>query len=226
MMSRRFLLPPAWLLYGMMLIPTANAVAECSKMWDTAVVARSGTSPLSAIPIDWFRGIDIVREKIDQQSGINTKLFLCEAGQPNAFAWEHWGQKRTALTTGMWLLLGNDWHAYAAIVGHENAHHVLGHGLQRIVRGTALSIISNSTGIPLIGTHVMSATFSQKEEFDADRYGLRYALCAGFSAGGATRLHEKLNSASSPLHSHPSSPSRIRSLNMTAKGHEHAPKCR
>jgi len=222
----RYFSPPAWLLSGMLLCFSTGADARCSRMWDTAKVVHSGASPLAAIPMDWFRGIDIVRNKIDAQSGIKTNLYLCEASAPNAFAWIHRGRKGVALTTGLWLLLGNDWHAYAAIVGHENAHHALGHRVLRVTRGMTLSGISAFTGIPAIGTRAINAPFSQKEELDADKHGLRYALCAGFSPGGAARLLDKLNTTSSPLHSHPSSKLRIRSLQTAAKAHERAPRCR
>lgn len=202
------------------------ATAYCTQMWDTAKVAQDGKTVLTGIPVEWFRGMDIVRKKIDRQSGISTTLYLCQADEPNAFAWRQWGRQMTAVTTGMYFLLGNDWHAYAAIVGHENAHLVLNHMLQRQVRGAALTALTNATGIPAIGAEAFGATFNRDEEFAADKYGLHYALCAGFSPGGAIRLHDKLDSVSHFLHGHPSSKSRIRALQFAAKSHALTRKCR
>ncbi len=197
----------------------ADAGANCLRKWDTAEVARSGQRVAAAVPLEWFQGIDIVRRKIDEQSGITTTLYLCDSSEPNAYADYSRGRKITAITTGMYRLLGNDWQAYAALIGHENAHHVLQHMVKRMTRGVAFAAITSAAKIPDLGTRAITATFSRTEESDADIRGLRYALCAGFSVSGALRLHEKLNSASSFLHAHPSSKSRIKILQQTAKAH-------
>lgn len=205
---------------------SADVDARCKSMWDTAKIANDRAAPPASIPLNWFLGIDIVRRKIDAQSDISTTLYLCESRTPNAFATRERGRNIVAITTGMYRLLGDDWHAYAAIVGHENAHLVLNHQAQRVIRGMALNAVAQHTGIPSIGIHAFDATFSRKEEYQSDDYGLRYALCAGFSPGGAIRMHKKLNSSSTFLHSHPSSKSRTRALQRAAKSHQRIPRCR
>ncbi len=217
-----------YILRIMLLLLPVSAHAVCDNMWDTAELAqqRKETIRLTGAPLYWFQGIDILRRKIDTQSGISTNLYLCDSSVPNAFAWRARGQNNTAITTGMYRLLGDDWQAYAAIVGHENAHLVKKHGLYRVLRGAALTVLSGHIDLPTIAFDAVNATYGRGEEYDADRYGLGYALCAGFSPIGGVRLHKKLNSASSFLHSHPSSKSRISALQKAAEKHLRAPKCK
>ena len=206
-------------------VSVASAAELCNWKWDTAAVANSEAG-VWGIPLEWFQAINIVRRKIDHQSGINTQLFLCESATPNAYAYYARGKNVTAITTGMYLQLRDDWHAYAAIIGHENAHHVLKHLVTRIVRDTAFNIIAAGTELPTIGVNIISNSFSRDEELAADKFGLRYALCAGFSLSGVLRFHAWMDSESSFLASHPSSKNRIKNLQHIAKKHDRKPSCR
>lgn len=197
----------------------------CAKTWNIAKLVRNSQAA-AGISADWFRGIDLVRQKIDAQSGIKTDLYLCQASTANAFAWREDGKNLTAITTGMIRLFRNDWHGYAAVIGHENAHHVLHHGNQRRIRNAAFGIATALGGVNGLGFDVIGANYSQSDEFAADREGLKYALCAGFSSGGIIRFHENIDAESSVFHGHPSSEARIRKLKLAAKKHDHTPKCR
>ncbi len=229
----------------LLLLPLA-AQGNCEKLWDVAELAKiraeqvtlkSGGQDGVKIPTRWFQGLNIIRQKIDAQSGISTTAYLCDAREPNAFAWREGGQNFVALTVGMYDLIGDDWHAYAALVGHENTHLVKNHGRKRQKREIALTLGQMALGSILarneitdqltsLAASAFGASYSRDEEREADQYGMIYAHCAGFSPQGAIRLHKKLDSSSNFLSSHPSSKSRISALQSAIAEQTRAPKCR
>ena len=209
----------------------SSAYAFCEKMWDTAKLARAGPTrtALAAIPTSWFQGINIVHEKIDKQSGIKTTLYLCEDHRPNAFAFDFLGQRFTALTTGMYLMFGNDWHAYAAVIGHENAHIVKQHGMSRLMLDTAMRVAANgAVSIPgaSLALGAIGSSYSQSEELEADKYGMQYAYCAGFAPEAALHFHEKVKSGFHFMSSHPTSDARIRLLRKAIAKQKRWAKCK
>ncbi len=191
------------------------------------------------IPTESLRGLLIINERIDAESGVSTTLMLCDESIPNAFAGQENGQNIVGLTVGMMKLLGNDWHAYAAAIGHENAHLVKNHGTKRQQREVVLALgqvilqssLPQSAGVlvPTIieyGITGFSATYSQKEESEADQLGMEFAHCAGFSADGALSVHRKLDSKSGFFDSHPSSKLRIARLRVAIIAQQRNPDCR
>ena len=231
---------------ALLLLLPMSAHATCDQMWEVGallanerggeVVLHTGHRARQTISTQWLHGLEIVHQKIDAVSGISTKLFLCAAPEPNAFAWYKSGGN-VALTTGMHHLIKNDWHVYAALLGHENAHLVKKHGKQRQKREIGLhlgkaaleSVLDGKGGIASdvlhIGFSAVGASYSRDEEREADKVGVIYAHCAGFSPDGALRLHRKLDSAGNFLSSHPSSRQRIRKLRTTIEKQQRAPRC-
>ena len=229
------------LLFFFVLLPfTANA--DCKAWWDPATLANTSHTNINlifegktkaTIPTHWVRQINSIKQKIDASSGIYTKFFICDSQDPNAFAWRDSGQNTVALTLGMYNLLGNDWDAYAAILGHENAHLVKNHGkkplrdagigILQILAGIALEALliektNTSTGlgfdVAALGASSVYAFYNRDEEHEADKYGLIYAQRAGFDPRGAIRLHSKLSQSSNFLSSHPSSVDRMAMVRM------------
>ncbi len=216
-----------------LLLSPVTAHADCERMWKVgALLANAAGAEVTlhterrervTIPARWLRALNIVHEKIDAASGVATTLYFCAAREPNAFAW-HGGGKNVALTAGMYRLLGDDWHAYATLLGHENTHLVKQHGKHRQKREVGLSLGKTALELLLakkgggiieltaLGIAALGASYSRDEEREADRGGMVYADCAGFSPDGALRLHEKLDSAGNFLSSHPSSRQRITAL--------------
>ena len=88
--------------------------------------------------------------------------------------------------------------------------------------GVSGGIVSDITAL---GISAIGASYSRDEEREADKYGMRYAYCAGFSPEGAIRLHRKLDSASNFLSSHPSSRQRIATLHSAISVQKHTPDC-
>ena len=213
------------------------AHAQCKSLWPVEELAqfhareielRTKRGVVARIPRTWLRALRITAERIDAAAGISTTLYLCDARAPNAFAWREGGMNNIAVTLGMRTLIGNNWHAFAALLGHENAHLVKNHGARRQqrARGLALgesilkTLLSDGGAPPAVfgidllgaGAAVIGASYSREEEHEADAVGMRYAHCAGFAASGALTLHRKLGGASDFLSGHPSSAKRIRVL--------------
>jgi predicted Zn-dependent protease len=91
--------------------------------------------------------------------------------------------------------------AIACIVGHEMAHVVRGHAMERI-RGQILT--SAATRIARVpsgllaqwilkgGTTLLFRAYSQNQELDADEFGARLAAAAGYDPRGAIRALARL----------------------------------
>lgn len=228
------------ILAGLLLFPSV-AFAECGAYWDVSALTNGAAQhrnltlnngmTAKTIPTAWFQQVHAAKRKIDAVSGLYTKLLLCSSGDANAFAYSSSGVNVVMLTFGMYDLIGNDWAAYAALLGHENAHLVHGHSQQRQTREAVIGIlgmlagavldaaIEKETGVKGVGLGVagvtseaIAASYSREDELEADRSGMMYASRSGFDPNGAMRLHYKISSASDFLSTHPSSQERINVL--------------
>lgn len=220
---------------------TSNIVfAACNGFWELNALARSNidhtllsekkkTHQLTA---NFLKNLVEIKDKIDLASGIYTRLLVCNSDEANALAWKSADQNMTGLTLGMINLLRNDYDAYAALIGHENAHLVQNHGQQKSDRAIGLGLLQLLAGIALevtiqqsagirglgadiasLGNQALSSSYSRDSEREADRLGIRYATKAGFDPGGALRLHRYLSMNADFLSTHPSSNDRIEIIN-------------
>ena len=88
----------------------------------------------------------------------------------------------------------------AFILGHEMAHVIRGHVLDRMVWGTLVNAASTAVRVAgPVGGAIRSAaatyvqrSYSREQELEADILGLRLARAAGFDPHGAVRLLEHL----------------------------------
>jgi len=207
----------------------------CEAFWQPRLLAeadsaqvelRDGQRAAATIPTRWFIALNHINRRINAVSGVDANFLLCASSEPNAFAWRDAdGAPFVALTLGLRDELEDDWHAYAAILGHENAHLARGHGRKRrqresvaalgqllggaLLAGAGGAVVANSVNLT---AQAVTSGYSQEDEHEADRDGMHYAHAAGFDPRGALTLHAKLKSASHFLHSHPSSADRIRRL--------------
>jgi Zn-dependent protease with chaperone function len=217
------------------------AEARCLGMWEVSTLARGPHTAyrlntkdghtLITISNSMVQKIDNISAKIDRASGVYKKLFICGNRTPNAFASRSSGVNFVAITTGLIERAGSDWDVYAALIGHENAHLVHGHGNQRQTRKFAIGFlqilaqaaVASMTGhdslartfgeeVVGLGGEAIYANYSRDDEAEADRSGLNFAYQSGFDPFGAIRLHKLLGSSSDFLSSHPSSSDRIASL--------------
>ncbi len=147
-----------------------------------------------------------VKKKIENVTGIKSEeLIIVGNDSPNAFAayFPQHGEV-IGITTGMLGLLGVDWDAYAAIIGHEYAHHTLQHRMKRNQReevrqgmNSVLSVLLRAANVPMsdaianLGTNAVATIYSRDEEREADAKGFEYMVQAGFDPNGAIRAWEK-----------------------------------
>ena len=218
------------------------ADARCEGTWEVSTLARGSHSgynlnapngqTLISIPMSSIRKLDEISKRIDRQSGVYKKFFICGNRSLNAFATKAYGANAVFIHTGFIEKAGNDWDLYAALLGHENAHLVHHHGSQRQLRKVGINLLGllaqaalnsmadkGSMGraigeevINLGGTAVY-ANYSRDDESEADKSGLNYAYRAGYDPYGSIRLHQLLNGSSDFFSSHPSSAERIAALN-------------
>lgn len=221
-------------IHALLFVPPLAADDDCYEIKSRAKVASIGTLPLARVPVsaEMLDGLRIVSERIDAASGITTTLVLCDDREANAFAMR--GEKNIiGISLDLLELLGNDWHAYAAVIGHENAHIVKGHGDKRQKReiGLILGQVLADAMAPEVGQIMpypiagYRSAYSQEEELESDKLGMKYADCAGFATDGGIRVHRKLKSNRSFFASHPSSRYRISRLRTAIRMQQRNPAC-
>jgi predicted Zn-dependent protease len=137
------------------------------------------------------------------------------------------------------LALASDTSELAAVLAHEIAHVTLRHARARTDRTRQTQIVDRvitgifggdtSTDASANRTREQLASFSQNQELDADKEGIKYAGKAGYDAQAAARFLGVMSrfaafSAGAAsggdgfLSSHPSTPARIETALTTARG--------
>lgn len=120
----------------------------------------------------------------------------------------------------------------AALLGHEIAHAAARHGARQAEQGLLTNVVLAAAEVALdgeeyadlalqgaqVGGVLIRQRFSRGDELEADYYGMRYMVAAGYNPQGAVTLQQKLvalNQRGSPglvarlLASHPPSPERV-----------------
>ena len=142
---------------------------------------------------------------------------------------------KIAVYTGILEITKNK-HGLAAVMGHEIAHAVAKHSVERasrnvilnvgtqivdIASGGKLSTINRTTGMNTVGLLSqlgVTNPFNRKQESEADYLGLIFSSLAGYDIRQAINVWEnmqKLNKGKEPpefLSTHPSTKNRIKSL--------------
>ena len=130
----------------------------------------------------------------------------------------------------------------AAVMGHEIAHAVAKHSVERVSRGTLLNIgtrivdiasggvltdINRTTGVNTVGLLAQLGIlnpFSRKQESEADYLGMIFSSLSGYDIRETVKIWERmkeLNKGKEPpefMSTHPSSKTRIRDLNEKMNG--------
>ena len=142
---------------------------------------------------------------------------------------------KIAVYTGLLEITKNK-HGLAAVMGHEIAHAVAKHSIERASRalvlnlgttaldifsGGAISNASRATGVDVAGmlrTFGIDNPFGRKQETEADYLGLIFSSLAGYDIRESVKIWERMkeaNKGKSPpewMSTHPSSDRRIQSL--------------
>lgn len=179
--------------------------------WNAAVKPGSGKS----ISSNALKGMDpsaqqnlaLIREKMIKVSPVKFMVGFSESEDINAFASLQNGQYFIVFTNGFMRQFGNDPDVLAAVFGHELGHHYLGHTQPDYAknRDVTIGVASQTLGaissyfIPFSGLLVGNAvkgvglSYSRDDERDADKFGMRLALKAGYSPCGSYRFAEKMS---------------------------------
>ncbi|MBN2269820.1 MAG: M48 family metallopeptidase [Sedimentisphaerales bacterium] len=150
-----------------------------------------------------------------------------KGGEPNAFALPG---GFIFITRCLVELCGGESDEVAFILGHEMAHVIRGHAMNRIISNSAISTAARITPargvlggwLRTVGIQFLESAYSQDLESEADKLGVRLAAAAKYNPQAATRLLArlaKLSRAPQNFHlgqyfsSHPAYETRIKNIN-------------
>jgi predicted Zn-dependent protease len=199
-------------------------VRKAKWMWQSITGSES-----DAIKAEYEVGLDLARE-IRRQLGheqesqtdqilneIGNRLAACvanksrkfsfetiKAPEPNAFALPG---GFIFITKSLVELCRYDHNEIACILGHEMAHIIRGHAMNRIVSNSAIAAASRAAPIRgalsgwlrRVGVQFLESAYSQDTESEADRLGVRLVAAAGYDPGACLQLFSRL----AKLSSHP-----------------------
>ncbi|MDB9525265.1 M48 family metalloprotease [Oscillatoria sp. CS-180] len=115
------------------------------------------------------------------------------------------------------ILAANSQAELAGLMGHEVAHAVLSHGMQRISKNDILSQLGDQIPYGDIFANLISLEYSRQHERQSDILGTRALAASGYAADGLRNFMATLNAnvqSNQPeyLSSHPASASRVQYL--------------
>jgi predicted Zn-dependent protease len=199
-------------------------VRKVKWMWQSFAGSES-----DAIKAEYEVGLDLARE-IRRQLGheqqaqtdeilneIGGRLARCvanklrkfnfetfESPEPNAFALPG---GFIFVTKPLMELCRYDHNEIACILGHEMAHIMRGHAMNRIVSNSAIAAVSRASPVRgalsgwlrRVGVKFLESAYSQDMESEADRLGVRLVVAAGYDPRACLQLFSRL----AELKSHP-----------------------
>jgi predicted Zn-dependent protease len=179
-------------------------------------------SEADAIKVEYEVGLDLAREirqqlehsrqpQIDEMlneignrlaGGVANKsrsfnFETVEGGEPNAFALPG---GFIFVTKSLVELCRYDENEIACILGHEMAHIIRGHAMNRIVSNSAIAVASRATPIRgilsgwlrKVGVQFLESAYSKDLESEADRLGVRLVAAAGYEPAACLQLFSRL----------------------------------
>jgi predicted Zn-dependent protease len=218
---------------GLLLACSANkkpmAVQIPNEAWWQAANTNSNASSSE-------KNLATVRQKMLKTVPFPFVVGLSDSTEINAFAELKNNQRYIIFTNGFIAQFGNDPDVLATVMGHELAHHQLGHTQPDYAknRDAAIDATSQALGmiasyfIPFSGLVVGNAakgvglTFSRNDERSADEMGMQWAMQAGFSPCGSYRFAFRMNAlgegAAIPfLSTHPGNTERMENADLYAQ---------
>jgi predicted Zn-dependent protease len=188
------------------------------------------------------KNLATVRQKMMKTVPFPFVVGLSDSTEINAFAELKNNQRYIIFTNGFITQFGNDPDVLATVMGHELAHHQLGHTQPDYAknRDAAIDVTSQALGmiasyfIPFSGLVVGNAakgvglTFSRNDERSADEMGMQWAIQAGFSPCGSYRFAFRMNAlgegAAIPfLSTHPGNTERMENADLYAQNNRATP---
>jgi predicted Zn-dependent protease len=194
-------------------------VAACSRTATTSAAVI--TNDPSTIPLVVARESCAAAEKaaarIQKVANLElAQLLVSDSEGLNAFATTDKNQKPVVVVSaGMLAALKTDEDAWAALLGHEIAHHALNHRSGRSLALTGAQGVGHALGqavallVPGVGgwiagnatsfatTNAVYGSYTRPQERESDEAGLRWMVAAGYDPRGMERLLTKLRTSSS-----------------------------
>ena len=199
----------------------------------------ANTSPVASAS---EKNLANVRQKMMKTVPFPFAVGLSDSSEINAFAQLQNNQRYIIFTNGFIAQFGNDTDVLATVLGHELAHHQLGHTQPDYAknRDAAIDATSQALGmiasyfIPFSGLVIGNAakgiglTFSRNDERSADEMGMQWAMQAGYSPCGSYRFAAQMNAlgegAAIPfLSTHPGNTERMENADLYAQNKRAAP---
>jgi predicted Zn-dependent protease len=229
-------------------------VRKARWMWQSVTGSEA-----DAIKVEYEVGLDLARE-IRQQLGreqqpqtdrmlneIGHRLAACVTNKSRRFSFETVkGPEPNAfalpggfifVTKSLVELCRYDQNEIACILGHEMAHIIRGHAMNRIVSNSA--IVAASRAAPIrgvlsgwlrkVGVQFLESAYSKDLESEADRLGVRLVAAAGYEPGACVQLFSRLAKLNSPpgqfdlgsyFSSHPPFNVRIQNIKHQLRKHQ------
>ena len=188
------------------------------------------------------KNLATVRQQMMKSVPFPFVVGLSDSNEINAYAQLQNNQRYIILTNGFITQFGNDPDVMAAVLGHELAHHQLGHTQPDYAknRDAAIDVTSQALGmiasyfIPFSGLVVGNAakgvglTWSRNDERSADEMGMQWAMQAGYSPCGSYRFAAKMNALGEGatitfLSTHPGNNERMENADRFAQNKKGAP---
>lgn len=181
------------------------------------------------------RNLANVRKRMQKVSSIDYSVAITRQTEINAFAVNESGRTLVIFTTGFLDEFGGDQDVLATTLGHELAHHQLGHtdksrqenvafaqSATSFVLGTVANFFVPFSGM-LVSPAVKTATlsFNRDDERNADNLGMQWAMQAGYSPCGSYRFAKRMTelgkgSTITFLSTHPVNTERMSNANDVA----------
>jgi len=150
--------------------------------------------------------------RIEQAAGYRaTQVYVADLESPNAFATlDETRRPIVVVTLGLLQALGADEAAWAALLGHEIAHHVRSHSAGRkeaqeranatgqVAANVIAQLLPGIGGFVagnvanFIAANALYGAYTRPQEAEADRLSLEWMVRAGYDPNGMTRLIEIL----------------------------------
>ena len=129
------------------------------------------------------------------------RFTVASGGDPNAFALPG---GEVFISRSLLGLIGGERDPLAFILGHEMAHVIKQHPMERVLSDAALASAARTVRLGGVagqwvkgkGVQLMRSAYSQDRELTADKLGARLAQAAGFDPAGAIHLLERLKAIS------------------------------
>jgi predicted Zn-dependent protease len=188
------------------------------------------------------KNLATVRQQMMKSVPFPFVVGLSDSTEINAYAQLQNNQRYIILTNGFITQFGNDPDVMAAVLGHELAHHQLGHTQPDYAknRDAAIDVTSQALGmiasyfIPFSGLVIGNAakgvglTWSRNDERFADEMGMQWAMQAGYSPCGSYRFAAKMNALGEGatitfLSTHPGNNERMENADRFAQNKKGAP---